>query len=30
MDVAEEYHQMFTDMWEKALVKLKEICENPS
>jgi hypothetical protein len=30
MDVAEEYLQMFTDMWEKALVKLKEICENPS
>lgn len=30
MDVEDEYMQMFTDMWEKALVKLKEICENSS
>ncbi len=30
MDVEDEYLQMFSDMWEKALVKLKEICENSS
>lgn len=30
MDVEDEYMQMFSDMWEKALVKLKEICENSS
>lgn len=27
MDVAEKYEAMFKDMWPKALLKLKEICE---
>ena len=27
MDAADEFVEMFSDMWPKALVKLKEVCE---